>query len=491
VNHGASVAQPALTKEGWFNLSNFIMNQLKRLQTQPFFLLIIMMMSCQSDTKTSEGTSTANNKAVKLITLDPGHFHAALVQKTMYDDVDSVVYVYAPEGNDLKLHLDRINSYNSRAESPTKWKEEVYKGNDFFEKLIAEKKGNVVVLSGNNQKKTDYILQSLQNGFNVFADKPMVIDTKGFDKLKEAFDVAAKNNVLLYDIMTERFEINTILQRELSMIPEIFGEQEKGTIDNPAITKESVHHFYKYVSGSVLTRPAWFMDVSQQGEGIVDVMTHLVDLVQWECFPGQTIDYTKDIAIDKARRWTTNMSLTEFKAITKLDSFPSYFSNNIVSDSLLQVYCNGEINYQLKGVHAKTSVIWNYKAPEGTGDTHYSIMRGTNANLVIRQGKEENFKPVLYIEPIKNDAAFQTSLEQSFSKISTKFPGVELYKTAKGWNVKLPEKLTEGHESHFARVTDNFLEYLKNKNMPAWEVPNMLAKYYTTTKALEIALKKK
>ena len=67
-------------------------------------------------------------------------FSCCIVQKTMYDDVDSVVYVYAPEGNDLKLHLDRINSYNSRAESPTKWKEEVYTGNDFFEKMIAEKK---------------------------------------------------------------------------------------------------------------------------------------------------------------------------------------------------------------------------------------------------------------------------------------------------------------------------------------------------------------
>jgi predicted dehydrogenase len=467
------------------------MNKIKRVQSHFFFILTIVMMSCQSDNSTGQETSTATSKSVKLLTLDPGHFHAALVQKTMYDDVDSVVYVYAPDGSDLKLHLDRINSYNSRAESPTTWKEEIYAGNDFFEKLIAEKKGNVVVLSGNNQKKTDYVLQSLQNGFNVFADKPMVIDSKGFENLKTAFDVAAKNNLILYDIMTERFEINTILQRELSMIPEIFGEQEKGTVENPAITKESVHHFYKYVSGSVLTRPAWFMDVSQQGEGIVDVMTHLVDLVQWECFPGQTIDYTKDITIDKARRWTTNMSLSEFKAITKLDSFPSYFSNKIISDSLLQVYCNGEINYQLKGVHAKTSVIWNYKAPEGTGDTHYSIMRGTKANLVIRQGKEENYKAVLYIEPIKNDAAFQTSLEQQFTKISTKFPGVELYKTAKGWSVKLPVNLVEGHEAHFASVTKNFLEYLKNKNMPAWEVPNMLAKYYTTTKALEIALKNK
>lgn len=80
---------------------------------------------------------------------------------------------------------------------------------------------------------------------------------------------------------------------------------------------------------------------------------------------------------------------------------------------------------------------------------------------------------------------------QNFKKISTKFPGVELYKTAKGWSVKLPENLVEGHESYFARVTKNYLDYLKNRNMPAWEVPNMLAKYYTTTKALETALKKR
>ena len=95
---------------------------------------------------------------------------------------------------------------------------------DFFEKMISEKNGNVVVLSGNNQKKTDYILNSLKNGFHVFADKPMVIDAGGFQKLKEAFEVAAKNNLVLYDIMTERFEITTMLQRELSMIPEVFGE---------------------------------------------------------------------------------------------------------------------------------------------------------------------------------------------------------------------------------------------------------------------------
>jgi predicted dehydrogenase len=291
--------------------------------------------------------------------------------------------------------------------------------------------------------------------------------------------------------MTERYEITTMLQRELSITPEIFGTLEKGTVENPAITKESVHHFYKYVSGSALTRPAWFMDVSQQGEGIVDVMTHLVDLVQWECFPEQMIDYTKDINVNAAKRWTTDMSLSEFKAITRLDSFPSYLNRNIIKDSILQVYCNGEINYLLKGIHAKTSVVWKYKAPEGTGDTHYSIMRGTKANLIIRQGVEEKFKPALYIQPVQANKDYETILKEQMKTIKAKYPGVELQKTKNGWQVIIPEKYKEGHEQHFARVTEKFLECLKNGNIPSWEVPNMIAKYFTTTKGLETALKNK
>ncbi|MDP4205298.1 MAG: oxidoreductase, partial [Bacteroidota bacterium] len=45
---------------------------------------------------------------VKLITLDPGHFHASLVQKNMYPQVNPDVYVYAPKSADLGEHLKRI-----------------------------------------------------------------------------------------------------------------------------------------------------------------------------------------------------------------------------------------------------------------------------------------------------------------------------------------------------------------------------------------------
>lgn len=449
-------------------------------------LSLIAVAGCGNPQK---GTEPSADK-IKLITLNPGHFHSALVQKSMYPDVDSVVHVYAPKGEELESHLKLIEQYNTNAENPTRWKEEVYIGDDYFKRMLEDKAGNVVVLAGNNQKKTDYIKRSIDAGINVLADKPMVINKEAFEVLKQAFETAADKKLLLYDIMTERYEISTMLQRELSLIPEIFGTLEKGTPDNPAVTKESIHHFYKFVSGNPLKRPAWFMDVSQEGEGIVDVTTHLVDLIQWECFPDQVLDYKKDIQLTSATRSATDMTLRQFNAITKLNGFPEYLKKDVSQDSILKVYSNGEINYALKGVHAKVSVKWAYKAPEGTGDTHYSIMRGTKANLIIRQGAEQKYKPALYVELAgKADPSYEASLTEHFKKVQAKFPGVELKKLAKGWEVSIPEKYKEGHEAHFARVTEKFLEYLKKGSMPEWEVPNMIAKYYTTTAALELARK--
>ena len=415
----------------------------------------------------------------------------------MYEGVDSVVHVYAPEKPDVTQHLDRIKAYNSRPEDPTHWKEEVYTGEDFLEKMLEENKATesdkskkVVVISGNNQKKTEYIFKSVSAGLNVLADKPMAIDKKNFDLLKSAFEEAKKNNVLLYDIMTERFEITSILQRELSQIKGIFGEVDKGTPENPGITKESVHYFYKYVSGSVLVRPPWFMDVEQEGEGITDVTTHLVDLIQWECFPEQVLDYQKDVVLHSARHWTTDITLSQFNALTKLNGFPDYLKKDIVKDSILKVFSNGEFNYALRGINAKVAVQWNFQAPEGAGDTHYSIFRGTKANLVIRQGAEQNYKPLLYIEPVnKNDLSDSSMMLEQLKPLVNKYPGISLQKTKAGWEVLIPEKYKDGHEAHFAQVTKKFLEYLETGTMPEWEVAAMIAKYYTTTAALELALK--
>lgn len=443
------------------------------------WVFLLCMTRCSPVSK-----ATTAHQPIRLVTLDPGHFHAALVQKSMYAGVDSVVHVYAPEGPDLQWHLDRVFAYNKRTADPTRWQEVVYKGDDFLEKMIAERRGNVVVMAGNNRKKTEYINRAVEGGFHVLADKPMAIDPPNFTLLQKAFATAQEKNVLLYDIMTERYEITSMLQRAFSMEPSLFGQLEKGTPENPAITKESVHHFYKYVSGNILTRPPWFFDVLQEGEGIVDVTTHLVDLVQWAAFPEQVIDYKKDVRLHSARRWTTDLTQSQFNAVTKLNGYPDYLRKDVRA-GVLKVYSNGEINYVLKGVHAKVSVIWAYQAPEGTGDTHFSVMRGTKANLVIRQGAEQKFRPVLYIEPL--GALHESGITTALRSVQAKYPGIDLKKTTAGWEVTVPEKYHNGHEAHFAQVMEKFLQYVKEGRLPHWEVPNMIAKYYVTTSALELA----
>ena len=452
------------------------------------FLVGAQMSNAQKRPGEPSQPKSGLKEDVRLITLDPGHFHASLVQKTMYPGVSSIVSVYAPSGTDLEEHLKRIEAYNTRSATPTRWEEKLYTNGDFFAAMLAQKPGNVVVIAGNNQKKIEYITGSLNAGLNVFADKPMCIDLSGFEKLKAAFATAEEKNVLLYDIMTERYEITTILQKALVNDTAVFGRLRKGTLADPAVTKESVHHLFKYVSGKPLRRPAWFFDVKQQGEGIVDITTHLVDLIQWGSFPEQSIALS-DVRVLRARRWPTVVSREQFEKVTGLKDFPDYLRENLDRGGALLVYSNGEISYTLKGVQAKVSVTWNFEAPPGAGDTHFSIMKGTKANVIIRQGKQENYRPELYVEAAgrKDRVALQAALNKAVVRLQAVYPGLEVQPEGDKWHIVIPAGHRTDHEAHFGQVMEKFLTFLKNGKLPAWEVPNMIAKYYTTTKALEMA----
>ncbi len=451
----------------------------------------VLLAACQQKPTEPAGFTGAPGE-VKLITLDPGHFHAALVQKTAYPQVDTNVHVYAPEGAEVLAHLELIRQYNDRAEDPTRWNEIVYTGPDYLQRMIDEKKGNVMVVAGNNGAKTRYIKAALDAGINVLSDKPMAIDPENFDLLKESFATAEANGLLLYDIMTERYEITTELQRELAKIADLFGSLVPGTPENPSIVKESVHHFSKAVSGAYVLRPVWFFDVEQQGDGVVDVTTHLVDLVQWGAFPEQVLDYRTDVEMVDANRWSTPIDPAQFKQVTGMDSYPGFLQKD-VKDGVLQVYSNGDITYKLKGVHAKVIVIWNFEAPAGTGDTHYSLMRGEKAELIIRQGAEQNFRPTLYAKSSDGAADFKARLDAAVTALALKYPGIAVAAASEGdgsWKIEIPSSYFVGHEAHFGQVTERYLQYLVDGKLPAWEVPGMIAKYYVTTEALRIAKSK-
>ncbi len=92
---------------------------------------------------------------------------------------------------------------------------EVHTSSDYFERMLREHPGNVVVLSGRNRGKIDRIAASVSAGLNVLGDKPWILKSEDLPKLEQTLAEADKRGVVAYDIMTERFEITSILQRAL------------------------------------------------------------------------------------------------------------------------------------------------------------------------------------------------------------------------------------------------------------------------------------
>ena len=455
----------------------------------------LMFLSCmqQSREKTSNSTVfTGKAGEVKLIVLAPGHFHANLLQKSTIDQVNDSVYVYAmsPDDAGLNQYLSAIESFNNRAENPTSWQEVIYTGDDFVDKMVTDENGNVVVLAGNNKNKTEYILRAVDAGLNVLSDKPMAINREDFLLLEAAYKEAESKDVKLYDMMTERYDMLNIIEKELINSPDLFGELQQGTPEDPAVYMESVHHFYKEVSGTPLIRPAWYYDVEQQGEGVADVTTHLIDLLFWKCFPGQSIDYTRDIGNISSTHWATEITLPQFTKSTGETAFPDYLQKYI-DNAVLKVYANGTLQFDVKNRNVGLKVIWNYQAPEGSGDTFMSVVKGTKAILKTVQDKEQGFVKQLYLQQSDglDESEFSENLQKTIKKIQTTYPFVSALPTShKGeYLIDIPIESREGHESHFKYVAENFFNYLGTRDMPEWEVPNTLSKYYITTKAVEVA----
>ena len=429
---------------------------------------------------------------VRLMTVDPGHFHAALVQKEMYPGVDPKVDVYAPPGGDLDAHLKRIDAFNKRAAQPTAWNMALHTSADFFERMLRERPGNVVVLSGRNRVKIGQIAASVGAGLHVLADKPWILKSSDLPQLESTLAEADKAGVVAYDIMTERFEITSLLQRALVNDRAVFGEPLKGTEADPAVYMESVHFLLKMVAGAPNIRPAWFFDNTQQGEGLNDVGTHLVDLVQWTLFPDQALDYRQDAKVLSAQRWATPIPEAEFRRVTGEPGFPAFLAP-VVKQGTLEYFCNTLVSYTLRGIHTKLNVIWDWEPVPGAGDTHYAFYKGSRAKVEVRQTQADKLRPELYVvaSSAGDRGAVLSAVRARVAALQSQFPGVAVEERGTEIHVAIPDSFRVGHEAHFAQVTTEFLRFLRDRRaLPAWERPNMLAKYYVSTTGTELSHKR-
>ena len=120
-------------------------------------------------------------------------------------------------------------------------------------------------------------------------------------------------------------------------------------------------------------------------------------------------------------------------------------------------------------------------------------MRSTaerHASVEIRQTEKEKYQPELFVVPngAERRDAVAAALRARVERLQAAYPGVGIETSGDELHITIPDRYRVGHEAHFAQVVGEFLKYLKSpKSIPAWERPNMLAKYFVTTTGLRLA----
>jgi len=416
-----------------------------------------------------------------LVFLNPGHFHAALTLRERHPLIDDDVHVFAEDGPDVDNFVRLVHSFNDRVVEPTRWTLYVYRGPDYLEKLIAQRPGEIAIVAGMNNEKMPLIHFLHAQGFCVLGDKPWLIESEQIGLLREVIASAP----LAMGIMTERHEIANRVQRALVRQPAVFGDFRIDG-DQPAISMRSVHHLYKMVNTRPLQRPAWYFDPAVQGEGITDVTTHLVDLVQWMTGNGVRFDFGRHVERLSARQWPTAIPRDLFSRITGLEDFPEILHER-VADGALQYPCNAALSYRLRGIPVEIETLWGLEEPEGGGDLHHAILRGTRSDLVVDQGPETGFLTMLTINPVEGGKAFAELLADTVANMQTPFPGLGVEPAGTGFRIRILMALRTTHEQHFAAVLQTFLGYIDEGTWPGNLGSDLDTKYTLLARALDLS----
>lgn len=412
-----------------------------------------------------------------LIVSNPGHFHAALALRNRHPLLSDEVYVYAEDGTDLERFLGLVEAFNSRAQSPTCWQLQVYRGADHLTRLIEERKGNVVLIAGKNDSKMNTIDRLQDEGFAVLCDKTWMIHGAGLPRVEKV----VKAHPLALDMMTERHDVGHKILHALCHNKAVFGEFDV-TADEPAIEMLSVHHLFKLVNGAPLIRPAWYFDTAVQGDGIMDVTTHLTDLSLWMTDQGQVCLPERDIVVTSAWQWPTPVPLDVFRSITKLATFPARIVHAVANDTLSYL-CNARIEYRLRGVPVVAEEVWGLEEPVGGSDAFSTVLRGANATLSLVHDESTNFATVLRVYPRNHSLQFRDALGGALLALGDELPGLGMEPNDDNFLIHIPKKMMTTHEQHFAKVLDAFLVLATKDQRPEKVLADLLAKYTLLARA--------
>ena len=414
-----------------------------------------------------------------LLFLEPGHFHAALTLRASNPRIDPTIHLYARPGPERDAFTALVRSFNARDDRPTGWTIRTHEAADPERALVEERRGDIVVLAGRNQLKLGAIARLHAAELHVFADKPWLTDSAALPDLEQA----TAGWPLAADIMTFRHEPVARLTQKAAADPELFGALD-GRADEPAIDIRSVHHLLKVVNGAPLRRPAWYYDTRIQGDGLVDIQSHMADQAQWLLGDGPDFLFERDYALEDARRWSTPVPRELFQASTGLDEFPEALEPR-VDAGVLHLACNGEIRYRLRGAPVRQRAEWGQREPDGGGDAHRTTVRGEHATIVARRGPETGFRGELHIAPRGPRPGFEARLSEMLAAWEAGMPGLSHRPSALGREIVIPVALHTPHEAHFAMALDDFLDLIDAGEWPAALAARIRARYTVLARARE------
>jgi hypothetical protein len=214
-----------------------------------------------------------------------------------------------------------------------------------------------------------------------------------------------------------------------------------------------------------------------------------VDLAFWTLFPDQAIDYKTDVKVISASRSQIVLTKPQFQRLTGEQTWPDFLRTSVHNDQL-EYACNNSALFTIHGAHASISDRWEYESIGALSDTYLVLYHGTRAAIRVRQSKLESYIPELVLIPNsgQDTASWKAALQRRLRSLSSKFPGLALQDNGHEIRVLIPQADRDRGGSTFNQLVGQFIQYVTNPGtLPAWEKPNMLAKYYVTTKAVELA----
>ena len=412
-----------------------------------------------------------------LLFLEPGHFHAALTLRAANPRIDPTIHLYARPGPERDAFMALAGSFNARDDRPTSWNIRTHESADPERALVEERRGNVVVLAGRNRPKLGAIARLHAAGLHVLADKPWLTESAALPDLERA----TADWPLAMDIMTFRHEAAARLTQKIAADPDLLGALG-GQANEPAIDIQSVHHLLKIVNGAPLRRPSWYYDTRIQGDGLVDIQSHMADQAQWILGDGPGFLFERDYELEDAHRWSTPVPRELFEASTGLGEFPATLKPDMDA-GVLQLACNGEIRYRLRGAPVRQRAEWGQREPEGGGDAHRTTVRGERAAVIARRGPETGFRAEVHVAPRDPGPGFEARLSEKLAAWEADMPGLSHRPSSLGREIIIPAAHHTPHEAHFPMVLDGFLDLLDAGSWPAALAARIRARYTLLARA--------